>query len=319
MRIEIIGTGSIGLLFAVKLQLAGYDVRLWTRSAEQAQLLERQGVTFHSLQGAVQHGIKLRSCAISTLAAEIVDEERHSPCYAILAVKQSHLQEELLQQLAQLASIRSYNAIVALQNGCGHIEKLAAYMKLPILTAVTSEAAKRLERSVIAHTGQGETWIGDELARDIGAVHQKNIEKMLEKAGFTAFMSKIIKEQVYRKLIRNAVINPLTALFDVTNGELPQLPLRRKLMEQLFNETKQILLAEEPNMMTSSFDDILQLCEATASNTSSMRADLLAGAATEVTYINGAVAHIAARYRIPAPLNESIVHMIEALHPERSG
>lgn len=319
MRFEIIGTGSIGLLFAVKLQLAGCDVRLWTRSPEQAQVLERQGVAFHDLQGAVQHGIKLRSHAISSPAAvaELAGEEHRSPCYAILAVKQAHLQEELLHELTQLASIRNYAAIVALQNGCGHIEKLAAYMKTPVLTAVTSEAAKRLDRSVIAHTGQGETWIGDELARDIGAVHQKNIEKMLEKAGFTAFMSKTIKEQVYRKLIRNAVINPLTALFDVANGELPQSPLRRTLMKQLFNETKQILLAEQPNLATSSFDDILQLCEATAGNTSSMRADLLAGAVTEVSYINGAVAHIAARHQIPAPLNESIVHMIEALHPER--
>src|SRR5690606_5525408 len=96
----------------------------------------------------------------------------------------------------------------------------------------------------------------------------------LEKAGFAAFVSKNIKEQVLLQFLRNAVINPLTALFDVPNGQLPLSQQRLALMEKLFIETKNILSTEEPSVARCTFDEVLALCHATAPNTSSMRADV---------------------------------------------
>lgn len=318
MKFDIVGTGSIGLLFAVKLLLANYDVQLWSRTEEQAKLLEEQGIVFQSLGGGSKSLLKLTCKAIGSEAAE-KDELREAADsrYMMLAVKQHHLNEHLLHELDKLARSGRYEAVIAMQNGVGHIAKLGSFLQMPVLTAVTSEAAKRLDQAIIAHAGQGKTWIGDELGRDRDNKHQKNIEEALQKAGFTAFMSKNIKEQVYYKLIGNAVINPLTALFNVSNGELPQSTTRRRLMEKLFAETKQVLLIEEPTIAAYRFEHILQLCSATADNTSSMRADILRGAETEVAYINGAVSAIAARHKLQAPLNESLVHMIEALHPDQ--
>ena len=88
-------------------------------------------------------------------------------------------------------------------------------------------------------------------------------------------------------------------------------------MEQLFIESKQILMAEEPKLANATFEDILQLCHATANNTSSMRADVLSGAVTEIAYINGAITALANKHQRNAPLNQSMVHMIEALHPDQ--
>jgi len=331
MQFEIIGTGAIGLLFAAKLKVAGYAVRLWATSTERSILFCERGITYYSPAGEVQSVTGLTSLALSQHVENelaITDSspyiqaregvEDSSLKYILLAVKQSHLDEALLLDISKLVTSRSsYSAVIAIQNGCGHIDRLAQHINIPIITAVTSEASKRIETAAISHTGQGETWIGDELGRDNGSVQQKNIENALQKAGFKVFMSKNIKERVYRKLISNAVVNPLTALFDVTNGDLPNTKSRLKLMESLFLESKRILMAEEPALASSSFNDILSLCRATASNTSSMRADLLAGVKTEIAYINGAIVAIAARHQMSAPLNESIVHMIEALHPDQ--
>jgi 2-dehydropantoate 2-reductase len=319
MRFEVIGSGAMGLLFATRLSSAGYNVHLWTSSTEKTELLRQQGVTAYRTTGEAETVLNITSSEMLTdwnsSEANHYKKEK-MPCYVVLAVKQAHISDELLTKLTQRLTEDRYDALIALQNGYGHIEKLSQHIRIPLITAVTSEASKTVDRRSIVHTGRGETWIGDELGRDNGCLHQKNIEKSLQKAGFTVFMSKNIKEQVYRKLISNAVINPLTALFNVANGELPQSKQRRKLMEAVFLESKHILMVEEPELANCNFDDIVQLCIATATNTSSMRADLLRGAETEVAYINGAISAIAARHQLPASLNESIVHMIEALHPD---
>lgn len=327
MQFEIIGTGAIGLLFAARLKAAGFRVRLWTRTVEKAKRIMESGITYYSPTGEKQIicGIPcsiltdnfshatMSSESETSLHTQRIAEDKQT--YLLLTVKQTHINESLLTKLRSLTSQSHYDAVVALQNGYGHIEKLSQYISLPLLTAVTREASKRLDDSSLAHTGQGVTWIGDELERDRDATHQKNIESAMQKAGFGVFMSKNIREHVFRKLISNAVINPLTALFNVKNGDLPENRQWLTLMEALFNESKMILMIEEPALAKSSFNEIVELCHATASNTSSMRADLLNGVETEVLYINGAISAIAKQHQLSAKLNESIVHMIEALHP----
>jgi len=316
MRFEVIGTGSIGLLLAARLQQAHFSVQLWTRTNETAALINEQGITLYELDGGHESKLFLPCSTIgqySSVEQSVSTEET----YAIVAVKQTHINETFIEQVNKLSALRGYQAIIAIQNGVGHIDSLAKALECPIITAVTSEGAKRAKKNEVIHTGKGNTALGEELGRDKGQIFQKKLMNALQLAGFSAFVSKNIKEQVYRKLIINSVINPLTALFDIANGELPQSELRLMLMKQLFEETKSILLAEERTLQSCQLDEVIQVCHATAGNTSSMRSDVLRKEMTEIACINGAVVRIAARSNKKAPLNESIVHIIEALHPER--
>ena len=51
MNIDVIGAGALGMLFGAKLADAGAHVTFWTRSFEQATLLEEQGVGLRELGG----------------------------------------------------------------------------------------------------------------------------------------------------------------------------------------------------------------------------------------------------------------------------
>lgn len=316
MRFEVIGTGSIGLLLAARLLQAQYSVQLWSRTNEAAALINETGIAYQELGS--EKATRLY-CTCNTIGHSDASDHDISidETYAILAVKQSHMSEALVRQLQELVALKGYQAVVAMQNGVGHIELLAEALECPIITAVTSEGAKRIGKNEVVHTGSGKTALGEELGRDPGRIFQKKLENALQMAGFAAFVSKNIKEQVYRKLIINSVINPLTALFNVSNGDLPQSEQRLMLMKQLFTETKVILLEEDQTLDSCQFDEVLQVCRSTASNTSSMRADVLSRNMTEIACINGAVVRIAAHNNKKAPLNESMVHIIEALHPEQ--
>jgi len=316
MRFEVIGTGSIGLLLAARLLQAQYSVQLWSRTNEAAALINETGIAYQELGS--EKATRLY-CTCNTIGHSDASDHDISidETYAFLAVKQSHMSEALVRQLQELVALKGYQAVVAMQNGVGHIELLAEALECPIITTVTSEGAKRIGKNEVVHTGSGKTALGEELGRDPGRMFQKKLENALQMAGFAAFVSKNIKEQVYRKLIINSVINPLTALFNVSNGDLPQSEQRLMLMKQLFTETKGILLEEDQTLDSCQFDEVLQVCRSTASNTSSMRADVLSRNMTEIACINGAVVRIAAHNNKKAPLNESMVHIIEALHPEQ--
>lgn len=319
MRFEIIGNGAIGMLYGVKLLQAGYAVHFWTRTKEQAYQLQQEGITLVDRAGtrSVEMNGTYKQLQALQHPSQLLDNNVTEEVYILLTVKQTQLNHDLLIQIKLLLAQYSKCTLVAFQNGIGHIERLGELTSKPIITAVTSEAALRLQPHEVRHTGNGLTTLGDQLWRDCDATHQKILEETLFKAGFKTLVSKNIKEAIYRKLIANAVINPLTALFGVKNGQLASDSTRLSLMKQLFAETRAILASDQPEIAEVTFEQVLHICEATSSNTSSMLSDILAHRETEILTINGAILQMASNLGNEAPLNAALVQLIVALHPEK--
>lgn len=305
----------MGLLFGAKLLASGVNVHFWTKSINQAEQLSKMGLKLETLQVET---VKLTNGTYEAFQKQKFVNRRSDEelVYVVLAVKQTSLTHDFLSLLSQLMTSYSQGVLVLLQNGYGHLDKIQSYMTNPIITMITSEAALRVDQAVVRHTGAGQTIIGDQLKRDTTSNYEKNIREILEKAGFQVFVSKNIIEAIYSKLLVNAVINPLTALFRVTNGELPQEQGRLQLMRKLYDETKQVLCIEVPELDKHLFEQILHICESTSANRSSMLCDVEANAITEIESINGAVVRIASKQGISAPLNTSLVQLIVAFHPE---
>jgi 2-dehydropantoate 2-reductase len=90
-----------------------------------------------------------------------------------------------------------------------------------------------------------------------------------------------------RKLAINAVINPATALHNVNNGGLLSDTLRDEAMLAC-NEVADILRSIGDAALADQVHDIVtRVARETAANTSSMRADVMAGRGTEVEAILG--------------------------------
>lgn len=317
MGIHIVGGGAIGLLFAAKLSLAEVDTILWTRTEEQNRLLREQGLTLVNGQGEEQH-VRVKSEWLHEDRISV--QEKEERLWILLAVKQTAIDDELLAHVKALTG-RAKNggaSVICLQNGIGHTERLAAALDgTPVYAAVTTEGAKRENGRKVRHTGIGELWIGDTgLNGQKNAELSENAQKMLllslQKAGFHAFLSKDMNNRVCQKLLINAVINPLTAIFDVTNGQLPQQHRRLQLMQALHNETYEILTAAGMERVDNSWDVVLDVCSRTSGNVSSMLADVRAGRRTEIDAINGAVSRLAARLGLKSPLNDAVTALIEA-------
>ncbi|MBY9076948.1 2-dehydropantoate 2-reductase [Paenibacillus sp. HN-1] len=313
MKIDIMGAGSLGLLLAGMLMDSGCEVRIWCRTPDQAASLSEYGLTVSSVNGEVR--THLEGGAISAApAANFAAEWLKLPGdWLLLAVKQTALHRELPELLIPLRDTRMN--ILCLQNGWGHLEMLQSLLPAASLYAgVTTEGAKRESGVRVTHAGKGHTYIG---RWGEGAGESSGLESLLtarlEAAGFSASVSNQVETMIFRKLMINAVINPLTAIWRIPNGELLASAARIDLMRALYEEATAVCDAAGISREDSLWDDILNVCRATSGNRSSMLADVLASRETEIKWINGALAELARQTGVDVPLHRGIIRMIEGM------
>ena len=121
------------------------------------------------------------------------------------------------------------------------------------------------------------------------------------------------------KLLVNSVINPITALTRVSNGEVFNHPDRVAIAQKLCDEFMMVAAKRNVDIDFARGESALDLCrsvcEKTSHNTSSMLADVLQGRSTEVDFITGAVLRQAAMGGLPPPpAHEVLLRLVRSLH-----
>jgi 2-dehydropantoate 2-reductase len=313
----MIGAGSLGLLFAGNCSKSHGEVELVTHLSEQCELLSRNGLKLW--KDDHQHTAHLNCVSFDKLVYERLEKSGSTTIdWIFLFVKQQHLNPSLIRYLEYWAS-RGI-PILCFQNGIGHIERLSQSIPVNLIyTAVTTEAAVRESPYQVNHTGKGETWIGHENPLySLSSIQENNLIKYLKNAGFTVNPSKNIKSIVWKKLLINAVINPLTAILRVKNGELIESPYTRQLMKALYEEGRSVADSMGIELPEQLWEQLLAVCKATSMNTSSMLQDRLEGKTTEVEWINGAIIRIAEQRQLSVPTHQVIYRIIKGIESSSS-
>ncbi len=262
MKIGIIGGGSIGLLFAG--YLAEYhDVTLYTRTERQASEINQKGVTIEIENTSNTYRVKAVTSTASVIGEDIL----------FIAVKQYILKDVL----SQIKDIEKVQTVCFLQNGMGHLDFMKQLENKNILVGVVEHGALKLNDTSIIHTGIGRTKFGiikgDIITFDI-SIKEFQIE-----------FHNNWYEMMTSKLIVNAVINPLTALYGVKNGRLLQNEYFKNQVKTLFREITSVIPCNEEQM----WELVTTICKNTAQNKSSMLRDLEEGRKTEIDAILGYV------------------------------
>jgi 2-dehydropantoate 2-reductase len=267
MNIGIIGAGSIGLLFASYLSKA-FSITLYTRTIEQAEEINQNGILLQ--KGEIQSRIIVKAFPLSMWKGT---EE-----LSIIAVKQYQLRP-IIEYLTKLECIPKN--LLFLQNGMSHLALLEKVDAAAILVGSVEHGASKINSYSVRHNGEGAVNI---------AVFKGKSSTLSDFAEACAeiHFPLTIKEDYYQmlvnKLIANAVINPLTALLQVKNGELISNTFYFSAVKKLFLEISSILNLEDP---IKKFRDIINICKKTGDNQSSMLKDVKAGRKTEIDSILG--------------------------------
>jgi 2-dehydropantoate 2-reductase len=297
MKIGIIGAGSIGLLFASYLSKA-FPVTLYTKTSEQAEKINQNGIY---LKEDVSHSkASVRAFPISKWAG--LEE------LTIIAVKQYQLRS-IINQIASLEFIPQN--LLFLQNGMSHLKYLKNIPAANIFVGSVEHGASKVNAYTVSHNGKGA--INVALFR--GEVER--IKVFAEDCAAIPFPISL-KEDYYdmliNKLIANAVINPLTAILQVKNGELITNTFYFAAVKKIFLEISFILNLEDPIKI---FRDVLRICKKTGNNRSSMLKDLEAGRRTEIDAILGFLLEEAQVRQKTATTLESFYYLIKGKEKDR--
>lgn len=266
MRIGIIGGGAIGLLFAHYLSV-NHTITVYTRTTEQAELLNQKGLTF-----LIDDVKQTQEILAKRLSNDVDDEE-----LLIVTVKQYHLS-------GIYKFIKDFlKPMLFIQNGYGHIEFMESLRSSSIYVGVVEHGALRHRPDIVEHTGIGKT--------KLAIFRGEGNDMPFVKDSITSFPFEMYEDyhsMLLEKLIVNAVINPLTAILRVPNGELIKNTRYTQLMEEYFNELTSILHIQNKN---EALEHVKQVCLLTSENRSSMLKDIENGRQTEVDAILGYILH----------------------------
>ncbi|MCU9595039.1 2-dehydropantoate 2-reductase [Caldibacillus thermolactis] len=252
MKIGIIGGGSIGLLYACYLS-KHHKVTLYCRRISQANKINR-----HPIRLKKQYDEQL--VPIQAKVSETLDHEE----LIIVCVKHYHL-ESLMPILLQTDK---NTILIFLQNGIGHLSQIEKLPHKHILVGVVEHGAMKENDRVVRHTGDGVTRFSIFKGTEEKI---RTVKEQISTEDFPFIIEKDYWKMLKHKLLVNAVINPLTALLNIKNGQLLTNPFYNYLFQQFYMEVASILQISNKEEV---YQYLQTVCQNTAENESSMLRDL---------------------------------------------
>ncbi len=294
MKVVIIGGGAIGMLVAAYLNQANIKPVIYTRRKEQAQALNEKGLEF--TKNGITTTYKVEAVPFSE---GLLDDED----IIFITVKQYDV-DPILDYLHR-NKIKS--SVIFLQNGMSHIVNLSNLQSESIYLGIVEHGVLRQSDRSMVHTGEGRIKIA-KYRGSFGKV--VTLSDALNSIGFPIIIEENWYEILTRKLVVNAVINPLTALYGVRNGSLLENHFYFINMRSVFLEVVQALALTE---IDSLWDEVISICRNTGKNFSSMYKDIENGRQTEINSILGYLLEEGEKRRVPMPMLKFLYNSIKGM------
>lgn len=201
--------------------------------------------------------------------------------------------------------------VVLCHNGMGTIEAICEILPtgVNLYVATTSNGAFR-QGQTVTFAGKGPTYWGEVVKTDRGhPLNDKDFSALFRQATQSENISNIL----WNKLLINCVINPLTAIYGVKNGELANPSFAQEIAQSI---GEFITLSDRLQLgftYPEALKQVSQVINNTARNTSSMLQDVKAGRKTEIDFINGYLCSRAEQLSLTLPFHQALVARVKAL------
>jgi 2-dehydropantoate 2-reductase len=300
MKIVIVGPGAMGSLLAAFLSKSKEEIWLLDKNKERASQIQQGGISIEGISGNWQAQLKATAEAQEIGEVDLI----------IICVKSYDTKKAIMEARA---IVGENTKVLTLQNGIGNIEIMTeAVGSDKVIGGVTNLGATLLDVGKVRHAGKGETVIG----RPDGkiSVELRTIREIFNKVGLETRISRDIKGLLWSKLIINVGINALTAITRLNNGRLIEFEGTRKILRDAVTEAIRVAKRKRIKLI---YDDPLAkveaVCEATATNVSSMLQDVLRKRRTEIDFINGVIVRQGQELGIPTPVNSLLVNLVKTI------
>lgn len=272
LRVAIVGPGALGCLFA-GLLAPHADVALLAREPAAAAAL---ATGFVIVEGDREIAVRVPVAADPAAIGRVDVALMMTKAYDTAAAA------------ARAAPLLGPDGLmVTVQNGLGNTEAIAMVVGPErTVPGVTHQGAHVAAPRRIVHAGFGPTYLG---VRPATRARLEALAAALDAAGLQPELVDDVQPYVWAKLLVNAAINPLTALFGVPNGAVVELPAAAELAARVAAEVAAVAAAQGIALPGDPVALVRAACAASAQNRSSMLRDVELRRPTEIDAIAGAV------------------------------
>jgi 2-dehydropantoate 2-reductase len=288
-QILIFGTGALATLFAARISSAGIQVTI-------------SGTWKAALDSFLQNGAQIEGIPAQHVEV-IASHEKHPSFVQSLVLVKSRQTDEITDDL--LSCLEEDGLTLTLQNGLGNKEKLISILgKDRVVSGVTTIGARLVAPGIVKISGKEEIWIERHPKVD-------PLVKILRKSKFHIHLVDDIQPYIWRKLIVNCAINPLTGILRVKNGELLEDPKACELLELIVREVVYVSKAINIRLGINKPEQMVKkVAQETSENLSSMLQDIFRGVPTEIDAMNGEIIRIAEFHNLNVPVNKLVYAVI---------
>ena len=300
VNVTILGAGAMGCLYAaylarnpdIRLQLLDHDPIKVAEIEKDGLVMQENGRTVTIPVHAAQSGV----------SGEVTD-------FLFVFVK-AH------QTYAAIKSNRFLlgpeTTVVSLQNGMGNYLEINKFVPLDRIVVGTSNHNSTLQgHGKFLHAAEGKTIIG---AFDPANPRVEQVRCLFAGTGLDIAASPDVRRLIWRKLLINMAINPLTMLMEVRNGFLQADRPSWDCVSNIVREGIAVAAADGEAFDEAEILELIRMiCLVTRSGCSSMYQDRLHKRHTEIDFINGTVVKLARKYHISVPYNTLLVNMVHGV------
>lgn len=345
---HILGSGSIGLLLAVKVisSFPNAPITILLRPRHRKRIRSSKDHPCSHILVQLKSLIKKPSSStIVSIPAQIIGEQESKVDNN--KIKNIILCTKAVDAIPALLSIKDQmtekSNVLILCNGAMAVQRHiqnnhslrsintslgTTYHGAYLSNNIDQEKSDVLYRTV-NHAGSGQLYTTDPLLSSFFQKCDLNGE-LLNKED--------MKIVLWKKLAANAVINPLTAIYQCLNGELipsctsssslqkKQHDVISKQMKQIIEEVAQVAILELSSSSLSNndllnynsfYNFVYSVLEATRENKSSMYQDIiLRRQKSEIDFINGYIVQLGSQYGVDTPLNRQMCKEISNLEKD---
>ena len=291
VKVVVLGAGAIGCAYGYQLS-ARHDVTLVGSAAHMAAVREN-GLR---IEGSIARGTFPLKAVTALTSIE--------PGTLIILTTKVNSTVEAITPLVPL--LHPSVTILCTQNGL-YSERLVRDLvgdRAVTLRAITQVGGILREPGVVEHTVAGYTLVeAHERAAAVAA--------LLSECGLDGRVIPDMKVAMWRKVVFNCVINPITAITGSTVGGIvdPKLaPIKRLVIEECL-----AVAAADGVTFDDDFMALIDQVFGSAATIASTLQDLQKGRRTEIDHLNGAVVALGLEYGIACPVNAALTTIIKQL------
>ncbi len=312
LRIVILGAGGIGCYYGARLIAAGHSVTFVARGAHLAAL-KKQGLLLEHPEFLFQQPVD--ACDLTQLMEKTSAAQFDA---IIICVKATETQNvaQTLSPWFKLAAGSSM--IISLQNGVDNEAQLAD--KLGDENIVGGLAVRIgghiISPAVVKATGVAEVVLGpwpdaSALAQSVQGEKLETVIEAFNKADIPTRRVDNIRQELWRKLVINNGVNPLSALTRLDTRTMSHHPRFGRIVRKLMQEAASVAIADGETLTSQDADEMFDLIRHFDPIKTSMLVDLENNRPLEIDQISGAVLQRAKQLNKTLPYTETVYALLQ--------